>query len=301
MPDRFVARRDSGEDEWHWYPVPIDGPQRGTGFRRPWRGLLLAAIGAVLICVGVVLVALSADGSGSQPSATHSPAASISATLGATSVPTGRVTPTPVTSAESPAATGDVRLFVWSRQDKQWLDSDNTKDEPGYREGEAVPFMLRIEDTISTGVYEIAIEYECGTPDGAAFDYLSSVSEADGATQMTPPGPMGREDSSILIPDDPSITFDGSGRRFRMWGGSFEEIPQGPSPAGPCETEKRVSLSLLSQGDTLFLIWGGHLAARSDWGENQGASSQRAPIHIEASVNQTDAKRLGVGPDSIAP
>jgi hypothetical protein len=160
--------------------------------------------------------------------------------------------------------------------------------------------MLRIEDTVP-GVYEVALAYECRTGNGAAFDYLANLSEADSASLTTSPAPPRREDSSIPVPDDPSITFDGTGRRFRVWGGSFQQMPSGPSPADSCEADKGVGLSLLAQGGALFLIWGGHLGQGSDWGENQGASNQRSPIHVETSVNQAEVKRIGVGPDAIAP
>ena len=298
MPDRIIARRNSTQAEWRWSSEQIPG---GTGHRGPGRRLLLAGIGAVVISVGVILLELSDDSSGSQPPTTQSPTAGASVSPGPTDVPTEPVTATPSTLSQSPVATGDVRLFVWSRQDRRWLESENARDEPGYREDEAVPFMLRIEDTVPTTAYEVALQYECRTAQGAAFDYLSSVSEADSAAQMIPPGPARREDSAVPIPDDPSITFDGGGRRFQMWGGTFDEMPEGPSPAGACETEKRIDLSLLARSDILFLMWGAHLASSSDWGENAGASSQTSSIYIEASVNQTGARRLGVGPDAIAP
>jgi hypothetical protein len=174
-------------------------------------------------------------------------------------------------------------------------------DEPGYREGEVVPFMLKIEGAAAGGIYDVALAYGCRTGDGGAFDYLSSLSETDTASQTTSPAPPRREDSSIPIPDDPAIALDGAGRRFRVWGGSFQEMPTGPSPAGPCESKKEIGLSLLSQGDTLFVIWGGHLATAGDWGANQGASNQRSTINVEASVNQSKAETIGVGPDAITP
>jgi len=296
----MIGRRDSSEDEWHWGPARLTGPRRPGGPRRSPQGLLLAAAGAALICVGIVLFILSTDSSGSESSATSSPAVSPPAALGRTGAPTQPAAATQAAPSQSPPPIGDVTLYVWSRQDKRWLDSDDSKDQPGYREGEAVPFMLRIEDTVP-GVYRVALAYECRTGNGAAFDYLANLSEADSASLTTSPAPPRREDSSIPVPDDPSITFDGAGRRFRVWGGSFQQMPSGPSPADSCEADKGVGLSLLAQGGALFLIWGGHLGQGSDWGENQGASNQRSPIHVETSVNQAEVKRIGVGPDAIAP
>jgi hypothetical protein len=304
LPDLVIGRRDSGDDDWHWYPVPTGDRPDGKGPRRPRAGLLLAAIGAILTGVGVLLLVLSTDNdssSGSQPSPTALPASGGPATPRATTAATLASSATPISGSSSPAAPGDVRLFIWSRQQKQWLGSDLAKDDPGYREGDAVPFMIRIDNAVASVLYEVEISYWCHTSDGAAFDYLSNPSAEDSASQTTPPGPGRREDASIPIPDDSAISFDASGRRFKAWGGSFQQAPEGPSPDTPCQTDKRFSLSLMAQGGSMFLIWGGHLASKSDWGENQGASSQRSAIYMEVSVGQTSPQKLGVWPDAIAP
>jgi hypothetical protein len=307
MPNRIVGRRDQSGDEWRWLPVPVDEPKRDFGGgRNPRRNLLLAALGAVLIFIGVVLLVVFADNSASEPDSSSSAgpgtdSASVSTTTEAASG-TGGPTATEDASSGSPPPPGDVRMYVWSRQDQQWLDSDNLQDNPGYAEGETIPFMLELVGATNGAVYDVTIEYQCRTPAGAAFDYLGSIAdEKDDAINMTPPGPVRREDASILVPDDPSIPFDQPGRRLRTWDASFERMPGGPLPAEPCEDIKRVTLSLLAQGQTAVLIWGGHLAAESDWGEGQGAASQPMPIGMGVSVNSPDPQRLGVGPDAIAP
>jgi hypothetical protein len=57
----------------------------------------------------------------------------------------------------------------------------------------------------------------------------------------------------------------------------------------------------MAQGGTLFLIWSGHLATTTDWGETQGASSQESPINVESTVDQSGVDSIGVGPNAIAP
>ena len=305
MPDLVIGRRDSGEDDWHWYPVPVGNGPDGKGPRRSRSGLLLAAIGAFLTGVGVVLLVLSMENdrsSGSQASATALPASAAPGTSAAAARPTQQASPSASPHALSPAAPGVVNLFVWSREQNQWLGSDLTKDEPGFREGDAVPFMLKVDQAIPATLYEVEIKYDCHTSDAAAFDYLSSPSSEDStAGRKTPPGPGRREDASIPIPDDGSIGFDGSGRRLQAWGASFQQAPKGPSPDSPCEKEKTLSLSLMTQGGPLFLIWAGHLASKTDWGDEQGASSQRSPIHMEVTVGQSSPQKLAIGPDAIAP
>src|SRR2546426_4498129 len=183
MPDRIIGRRNRNEDEWHWLPVPVEQPKPDFGSRNPRRSLLLAAaVGAALSIIGVVLLLVFADNSASErrpPSAAGPGTASAgggSTTTTAASV-TARATATEVTPPRSPPPIGNVRIFVWRRQDQQWLDSDDVKDEPGYAEGEAVPFMLQLLGAASGAVYDVTIEYQCRTPAGAAFDHLAGVSD----------------------------------------------------------------------------------------------------------------------------
>jgi len=304
LPDLVIGRRDSGEEDWHWYPVPVgDGPE-GEGPRRSRSGLLLAAIGAILTGVGVLLFVLSTENdssSGSQASPTALPASDAPVATVATAGPTPAASAGPLSGSLSPEAPGDVSLFIWSRQQKQWLGLELVKEEPGYHEGDVVPFMLRVEHATPSTRYDVQLKYACRASDGAAFDYLSSPSDEDNLSQTTPPGPGRREDASIPIPDDSAITFDGAGRRFKAWGASFQQAPEGPLPDGACQANKQFTLSLMTQSDTVFLSWGGHLASKSDWGENQGASSQRSSIFIEVTVGQSSPQRLGIGPDAITP
>lgn len=241
------------------------------------------------------------DSSGSQTSptallASRPPPASATVTGPALSA-----TATPLPGPSSTAPPGNARLFVWSRQQQQWLTSDLARDEPGFPEGDAVPFMLRIDDAVASTLYNVQVTYGCRTSDGAAFDYLSNPSDADNASLTTPPGPGRREDASIPIPDDSAIAFDPGGRRFRAWGASFQQAPQGPLPDAPCQTQKRFSLSLMAQGGAIFVVWGGHLASKADWGQNQDASSQRSPIYMEVGLGPGSPLKLGIGPDAIAP
>ena len=334
MPDLVIGRRDSSDDDWHWYPVPVGGEPDGDGPRRSRSGLLLAAIGAFLTGVGLVLLVLSLDNdssSGSQASPTALPASAGPATTATGS--TAAASPTPARLL-APASPGDLRLFIWSRQQRQWLSSDLIREEPGYHEGDVVPFMLRVEHTTPSTLYEVQLTYVCRTTDSAAFDYLATTSDADGAVAALDPLPinipiiddfivnpnrtvnlllsnpqpaggpaLGNQTAAVLtiINDDSAISFDASGRRFRAWSASFRQAPEGPLPDGACQTEKRLNLSLMSQGGTMFMVWGGHLASKADWGENQGASSQHSPIFIEVTVGQAASQKLGIGPDAIAP
>ena len=304
MTEPIRGHRDSRSDSWSWEPVEPPGPPPGAGQRLRWGGMILATVGAALAVAGIVFLIIevgSGDKSSGQAPTTRAPVLGASRTPTVTSSPQSS-SPTPVPASPSASTNSSSRLFVWSRQRQQWLRSDLNEETPGYREGEPVPFMLRIDDVVSRTVYQVELRYECRTARGAAIDYLTSVSDADISVTKTEPGPgREREDASIPVPDDSTINFERSDRRFLIWGGNFQETPEGPVPAAPCEGEKRFRLNLMALDDTLFLIWGGHLALSSDWGESQGASSQQSAIHVGTSVGHSDQRRLGVGPGAITP
>ncbi len=304
MTEPIRGHRDSRGDTWSWEPIEPPGPRPGARRRPRWWGFLLVILGAAAAVAGIVFLIIEADGgdeSSGQAPTTRSPGPGASRSPTVTSSPQTS-SPTPFPASPSASASGSSRLFVWSRQRQRWLLSDLNQETPGYREGERVAFMLRIDDVTSRTVYQVELRYECRTAQGAAFDYLTGVSDADISATKTEPGPgREREDASIPVPDDPTINFDGSDRRFLVWGGSFQETPEGPLPPSSCEGEKRFRMNLMALDDTLFMIWAGHLARSSDWGESQGAAGQQSAIHVEASVNDSDPHRLGIGPAVIAP
>ena len=298
-----IGRRDSRDDSWRWGPEGQPDPNGGRRRRRGRSGLILAAAGAVIAATGIAFLVLASagdDNSSQGEAPTRTAVARASRTPGATAAPSSSPGLTTIPASPSPAASRDT-LFIWSRQRRQWLRSDLAREDPGYREGEAVPFFLRIEDATSGSVYRVEIRYQCLTPAGAAFDYLTGVSEADIDALMMAPGPKRHEDASIPIPDDPAISFDPDNSRFHVWGGSFQQTPQGPLPTTPCQDEKRFRVNLMAQDDTLFLMWGAHLASSKDWGENRGASRQKSPVAVEASVDGGEREQVMVGPAAIAP
>jgi hypothetical protein len=304
MPDRVIGSRDQSSDEWRWLPVPYEQAKPDTPRRDPRRNLLLAAFGAGLIVTGVVLLVAFVGDSASEPGPPPSAGPATATGGGGGTKTAGASATTRPTATETPPAGSappirDSRIFVWDRQDQQWLDSDDVNDLPGYAEGEVVPFMLQLLGTEEGSVYRVVIEYQCRTASGAAFDYLASISdETDSAAHMTAPGPVRREDASIPMPDDPSIASDQPGR-VRTWDASFESVAEGPTPAEPCQSTKRVAVSLLAQGPNPFLMWGGHLASANDWGQGQGAAGQSAPIYLTVSINGSEAKELRVALSTI--
>jgi hypothetical protein len=197
-------------------------------------------------------------------------------------------------SSASAGAT-QFRLAQWADLRGRWQFGDLNRSNSAYHEGEAVPFALRVDNARPGAAYTLGIRYDClhGGPSG--YDYLASYDRDRGAAPALASGGPGSSlpDTSISIPDDPSISFDDDdgGRRFQAWGASFISTPDGPDPATVCraergqKAEKSLELQFRALADTVFILWGGHLASALDWGEGKGAASiSGAPFHMKLDV-----------------
>jgi len=301
MSDRIKGQRDSHSDNWSWGPPGGDGPAQGSGRPPPfpWRPALLVAVALVLIATGVGLLALADDDSGKS---------SVNGSTTPTASPRGTGTDAATASSEAPTGpTGTpaqtvMRLFAWSRQANDWVDGTLPAG-AGYKEGDAIPVLLQIARATSGSFYETIVRYQCGTDQGAGFDFFASPAKDDSDAVLTDPGP-GRErpDSTVPIPNDPNITFDdGSAGRFQLWGATFQQSLQGPLPPSPCDRQKEFHLITVAASDTVSLIWAAHLASAGDWGEGKGSASAHAPLTIEVTIVGAGDARLTVEDGAIAP
>lgn len=154
--------------------------------------------------------------------------------------------------------------------------------------------MLVAENAIAGSTYSIRLTYDCKVGNAAAVDFLTDggVDALMGA--QTAPGPQrGVPDATAVIPDDPSTTTDDqAARSIRLWGGTFQAAPTAPNPDSPCEGTKTVDIRVRALLNTLYVVWGGHLAQDA----TAGSSTVQSAIILEA--------RLGSGPvhsSEIAP
>ena len=301
MSDRIKGERDSHGDNWSWGPPGGDGPAQGSGRPPPfpWRPALSVAVALVLIATGVGLLALADDDSGNS-------------SVNGRGTPTASTGPTPtdVRTASAEASAGPtrtpapavVRLFAWSRQAKEWVDR-TLPDGAGYEEGDGIPVLLQIDRATSGSIYETIVRYQCGTDRGAGFDFLASPAEVDSDAVLTDPGSeRERPDSTVPMPNEPSITFDdGSAGRFQLWGATFQQSIEGPLPPATCDREKEFHLVTVAASETVSLVWAAHLASAADWGEGKGSASAQAPLTIEVTIVGAGDARLTVMDGAIAP
>ena len=301
MSDRIKGQRDSHGDNWSWGPPGGGGRTPGSQRppRVPWRPFLLVVAAVVLIGTGVGLLALANDDGGDSSvdrSATPTPDRRPSGTVEDSASP--EVSGSPIQT--SGAVT--VHLFAWSRQGNEWVDTELPAG-TGYREGDAIPMLLQIDQTTPGTFYETIVRFQCKTDRSAGFDFLALPATLDSGAILAEPGPgRGRPDSSVPIPNDPSTTFDdGSSGRFQLWGATFQQSLQGPLPPGPCEGEKEFHLIPVAAGNTVSLVWANHLAAAGDWGEGKGSASAQAPLMTEVTIVGVGDARLTVTDGAISP
>ena len=293
MSNRFRGKRGSQGDGWTWDDDP-SGDER-TPSRRGRSPLvpvlLLVVLVAILAVVGVIIAVDSRDGGrglGGLPAGSGLPA-----------TPTSSPGPSESLTTPLDDSQPSFGFFAWSRSQKQW-ESGSLQD-TDYGEGEAIPIMIRVDKVTRGTVYELKLRYECATGSANAFDFLTGLPDQETLAATVAPGPRrARADSTLPMPDDPSIPYDdGLERRFRVWGGLFHDPPVGPVPATACGGDKRISLTVRAQENTIFLIVGAHLASPLNWGEGKGASASNTKLTLDGAVGEAPAQTITIAPGTV--
>ena len=214
-----------------------------------------------------------------------------------------------VETATPVAGSPRFRVAVWADGPGQWQFGDLHAAASGYREGQAIPFLLRIDDVSLGGVYRISLRYDCGADGSGAFDFLTGYGrDARSELALAEEGPgLAIPDATVPVPDDPAIGIDDSDREgdrlFRLWGASFDSELNGPAPDARCRKDKLVGLTVRVYAPTVYLLWGGHLASSADWGEGQGAASGDSPFQMKVGVPGVapESLRLEIDPGAVSP
>ncbi len=300
MKKRYVGRRGAHSTDWVWEEPTVPQPRRSRLPRRWLLALLAAAVVALAAGAGATVVLRAGGGTETfptlSPAATMRPTEVPSPSLAATATlrptasppaspsPAGSPTAPPTTPTASPPAAASGILLAWSKANRAW-DASGTAG-LGYREGEAVPLLLIIRGAKPSQQYAVHLYYDCSAGGANAIDFLAGVPEAALEEITGAAGGPGRArpDAAIPLPDDPALTFDEvrPDASLRLWGGTFASAPQPPSPPGQCTRGKTVDVAIVARQETVYLLWGAHLASAKDWGEGKGASSATAPFSAGA-------------------
>jgi len=289
-----IGHRGSGEDEWR---RPTERLARLPGWRRRGPGGPAGVVlGLVILAAGLSLgFYVACRGDDGTPVAT--PTASPTAAPGVTT-----------TAATPTFGGGRFRLTLWADELAGWRLGDLDADASSYREGQTVPFLLRIDGVEPGEVYSVGLRYDCQVDEAAAFDFLTGYERDTGSgPALAEQGPgRSQPDATIGMPDDLSIAFDDEeqdGRVFRLWGATFDDQLVGRGLDVPCTGSKVILLRVRALAKTVFLIWGGHLGSSKDWGANRGAASQDRPFGIAVAISGLWPQLQGVSvvPGAISP
>lgn len=304
MARRFIEQRGPRDSEWSWERIDDVGGRAG-GKRVLWNAILGSAFigGAVATAIGIVLLATNGSGDAAPPPVSLAPTPEATAIAtpapAATSAPTLEPTATPA-PLPPPGQQFDAQLAAWSDITSEWTTMNLDQKTSGYRAGDFVPFLLRIDDAKPGTTYDLQLTYECSASGKPAIDFLSGVALDQTAPLLTSPGPGSvAPDSALGQLDDSSINFDTQQQAwFLAWGAGFSRA-EGPSPQTECTGAKTISTSLVAQDETVILIWAGHLASAADWGQGSDAASA-TPFSITAEINGWSQQSLTMLPGAVA-
>ena len=200
-----------------------------------------------------------------------------------TAIPPPPAAPSPISGDEEPLFS----LAVWDGAAWQFSPSPQGAT---YSEGEAVPFLLRIDGARPGDNYPVTIRYDCN-----AFDFLTAYDRDHGSgPALAADGPGSAiADSGLAIPDDPGTAEDDAeAGALRLWGGSFAALG-GPLPPSACADEKRLVPMLSAAADTLFLLWAAQLS--------EGASEGAIPLRLTVQVPDREELRIDIDPETVSP
>ena len=164
----------------------------------------------------------------------------------------------------------------WSDTLGVWQPTDFGRRSSAHHEGAAGPFMLRIENAAPGTQYRVSVRFDCAHHGGLGYDFLTSYDRDRGvmpALHEDGPG-SSVADATLAMPDDEDMTLDDRerDRSFKLWGGSFDNGAVGPVRDGSCLdhgqiTQRTYVFTVRALADTVYLLWGGHLASGADWGD----------------------------------
>lgn len=219
------------------------------------------------------------------PSLTPSPtpARTPTATPAVPTTPSPTATPTALPGGQAPL----FRLAAWDGE--RW-QSEEVLEGATYREGEAIPFLLRIDRAKRGTAYSLTIGFDC-----EAFALLTSYDRDHGSQPaLSSGGPESAAADTILsIPrDEGTGAEDGETGSLSLWGGSFTGV-DGALPSTACTGEKSLTVGLAAAADTLHLMWAAEIS--------QGAAEEDAPLRLTVQVAGAEDLGIEIDPDSLRP
>ncbi len=167
----------------------------------------------------------------------------------------------------------------------EWVNGNVNESKAHYLEGDSIPYRLRLAN-LALSSHTVTIEWDTTKSGKHALDYITSfdrtVTTANPCTGVANCNTF----TTFAIPADPQVTGAGVtpvAGNFTLYGGTITAVsaysyPNGAGFAG--DKSARISITFTASKANPVLAWGGHIAARQDWGLNASAVSiPGSPYH----------------------
>ncbi|HYK19534.1 MAG TPA: hypothetical protein VEV42_02295, partial [Pyrinomonadaceae bacterium] len=173
-----------------------------------------------------------------------------------------------------------------------WVNGNLGSSKSIYHEGESIPYRLKF-DNLPAGSHTVVIEWDTTKSDKHALDYLTSfdlsapsADPCDNPIGASIPNCVTSGVAPFPIPPDPQVTGAGVtpiAGFFKMYGGTISGVSAYSYPLGSGFTgdkSARIAITFTPSVVNPVIAWGGHIATRLDWGNNNSAVAiSGSPFH----------------------
>src|SRR6185503_16000233 len=187
----------------------------------------------------------------------------------------------------------------------QWQNGNLGQSQATYFEGDSVPYRSVFTGLEAGETYTVIIEYDTTQSGKHAIDYLTSfdVTETTADPCSGVAGVPSCTASTFPIPLDPNVSGAGvtqlGGQNFTIYNGSItgaSAYTLTGTYAGNSSTSITLTFTASADGTTI-IAWGGHIATRADWGQNNSAVAiSGSPYHMRlVDFTCSNVSNCGVG------
>jgi hypothetical protein len=194
-------------------------------------------------------------------------------------------------NAANPSAT----LDQWANLDNAWVNGNLGASKSTYFEGDSIPYRLRF-DNLPLTTHHVIIEWDTTKASKHAIDYLTTFNRLVGKVPNAPNPPLNpcanvsncvyATNSTFGIPVDPQVSGAGvtqAAGNFTIWGGTITGVSayaynDGAGFVG--DKSARIDIAFTATRANPVISWGGRIATRKDWGNNNSAVAiSGSPYH----------------------
>src|SRR5215216_167587 len=187
----------------------------------------------------------------------------------------------------------------------QWQNGNLGQSQATYFEGDSVPYRSVFTGLEAGETYTVVIEYDTTQSGKHAIDYLTSFDRTE-TTADPCSGVVGVPsciESTFPIPLDPNVSGAGvtqlGGQVFSIYNGTItgtSAYTLTGTYGGNSSTSITLTFTASADG-TAIIAWGGHIATRADWGQNNSAVAiSGSPYHMRlADFTCSNVGNCGVG------